>query len=593
MCKTGGDSSIPPLLGNDGIWAVKPKTKADLLADAFLSKAVLPPEVPCTSPKVSPANGCHMSGFLPVRLRHVVAELQGLRADSSTGPDEISARYLKACFKAIAFPLTLLTRAIVHQGVWPQAWRIHRLLPLHKKKAKSDPVNYRGIHITAQLSKVVERVLGRLFLPFLEISGAYGPNQFAYTHGRGLHDALALNTLRWIQSISAGKRVGLYCSDVSGAFDRVSSEKLVRKLSERGVHRTILAVIQAWLEPRSAVVVVDGARSRQRVLHNSVYQGTVWGPPLWNTYFADAAAPLNGQGFSETMFADDLNAYREFGPTVPNHVVLGELRECQAQLHSWGATQQILFDGSKESFHILARSDSYGDVFKFLGVTFDTKLTMHNACMEIAAQGHCRARTILRLRPYYSTAQLLSFYRSQVLSYIEVFTAAVHHANHFFLSSIDRVQGMFLQELGITEETALFDFHLAPLAARRDIAMLGFLHKIALRQAPPSLLDVFPLGCSRSPRSLRGNGARHANQLLDPIDGCQSAAMERSAFGKIYVYNLLPKAVAEQSSTKTFQRMLQQGLKSACRAGVLNWPRFLSDGVRNLSAEAFQQVLSN
>ena len=109
-----------------------------------------------------------MSGFLPVRLRNVLAELRGLRADSSTGPDEISARYLKACSKAIAFPLTLLTRAILHQGVWPQAWRVHRLLPLHKKKAKSDPTNYKGIHITAQLSKVVERALGRLFLPFLE-----------------------------------------------------------------------------------------------------------------------------------------------------------------------------------------------------------------------------------------------------------------------------------------------------------------------------------------------------------------------------------------------------------------------------------------
>ena len=82
-----------------------------------------------------------------------------------------------------------------------------------------------------------------------------------------------------------------------------------------------------------------------------------------------------------------------------------------------------------------------------------------------------------------------------MLSYLEVFTAAVHHANEFFLNSIDQVQRTFLAELGLSVDEALLHFHLAPLAARRDIAMLGLLHKVALRSAPEPLLDMFPLGC--------------------------------------------------------------------------------------------------
>ena len=218
---------------------------------------------------------------------------------------------------------------------------------------------------------------------------------------------------------------------------------------------------------------------------------------------------------------------------------------------------------------------------------------MHNACMDIAAQGHSRARTILRLRPYYSMAQLISFYRSQVLSYLEVYTAAVHHSNKFSMKSIDQVQSMFLEELGVSVKNALFEFHLAPFSSRRDIAILGFLHKIAWRQAPASLLNLFPLGCSHYIRDLRAPGARHSKQLHDPIDGCQSAAMGRSAFGKVYVYNLLPKMVAEQPGTKGFQRKLQHGLKQACRAKVDNWQTFLSDGVKTLSVNVFQQMFSN
>ena len=98
------------------------------------------------------------------------------------------------------------------------------------------PSNYRGIHLASQLSKVVERAIGRNLQKFLEGTKAYGPNQFAYMKQRGARDALALNVLKWITAMNSGMRIGLYCSDVSGAFDHVSAERLARKLQHKGVH---------------------------------------------------------------------------------------------------------------------------------------------------------------------------------------------------------------------------------------------------------------------------------------------------------------------------------------------------------------------
>ncbi len=63
-------------------------------------------------------------------------------------------------------------------------------LPLFKRRSKSDPRNYRGIQLTAQLSKAMERFIGGLLLSFLSATIAYGPNQFAYTLGRGARDAI-------------------------------------------------------------------------------------------------------------------------------------------------------------------------------------------------------------------------------------------------------------------------------------------------------------------------------------------------------------------------------------------------------------------
>eukprot|EP00969_Alexandrium_andersonii_P203621 8997463-Alexandrium_andersonii.AAC.1 len=41
-----------------------------------------------------------------------------------------------------------------------------------------------------------------------------------------------------------------------------------------------------------------------------VYQGTTWGPPLWNTFFADAAIAVRAANFDHAAYADDLTPFR-------------------------------------------------------------------------------------------------------------------------------------------------------------------------------------------------------------------------------------------------------------------------------------------
>ena len=80
--------------------------------------------------------------------------------------------------------------------------------------------------MTAQLAKVLERFLGGIMLPFLSSPGSVGPNQFAYSKGHGSRDALLFLTASWLHAFMEKKRVAAYCSDVSGAFDRVCFERL-------------------------------------------------------------------------------------------------------------------------------------------------------------------------------------------------------------------------------------------------------------------------------------------------------------------------------------------------------------------------------
>ena len=65
------------------------------------------------------------------------------------------------------------------------------------------------------------------------------------------------------------------------------------------------------------------------VIANSVYQGTVFGPPLWNSFFADVAIPASSTGGDEGMFADDLNVFQQFDQRVPLDEIKATLVKCQ------------------------------------------------------------------------------------------------------------------------------------------------------------------------------------------------------------------------------------------------------------------------
>ena len=126
--------------------------------------------------------------------------------------------------------------------------------------------------MSAQLSKAVERLLGTLWIPHVSKSLSMGENQFAYRKERGARGALALLMLTWLDAFRRRKRVGVYCSDVSGAFDRVDCKRMEQKLKARRIPDPMTRILSSWLSKRQAQVVVEGASSECMDLMNMLYQ---------------------------------------------------------------------------------------------------------------------------------------------------------------------------------------------------------------------------------------------------------------------------------------------------------------------------------
>ena len=204
--------------------------------------------------------------------------------DSALGLDMLPKRILKQCAHVLAPVLHKLILAILAVGEWPALWMVHWIVLLFKRKSVYQAGNYMGIHPTSQISKFADRICARIFVQQLISTGAFGRNQFAYTPERGGRDAIAQLVLTWLVHFSRKKKIAVYCLDVSGAFDKVNSRRLVRKLRAKEVPEEILAVLQSWLAARTARVAVGGKFSRDMRISDMVYQGTVLGPPLWNIF---------------------------------------------------------------------------------------------------------------------------------------------------------------------------------------------------------------------------------------------------------------------------------------------------------------------
>ena len=319
--------------------------------------------------------------------RHTGAKiLRELTEDSATGPDQLAARILKRCADALSIPFAKLGRAILKYRRWPRSWMIHWILALHKRKSVYDPSNYRGIHLTAQISKAMERYLGSLFLPALLSANAFGENQFAYTPKRGARDAVLYYVLSWILALNYGMKIAIYCSDVSGAFDRISTSRMMSKLEYLNLNHELLAVIASWLEARTASVVVNGIRSSSITLHDMVYQGTVWGPTLWNCFYGDACYAIRGCDFEEIIYADDLNSFKYFDHSVSNETIFDNLKEVQSELYTWGRANQVTFDAGKEHFMIVSNMYLVGEPITILGILFDNKLLILDAIYQVACE---------------------------------------------------------------------------------------------------------------------------------------------------------------------------------------------------------------
>ena len=121
-----------------------------------------------------------MPEFTLIRSRMLRRIIKSLKLNTASGPDGLPIRVFRECCNELAPAIAVLVRFLIRIGFWPQSLRFHRIQPLYKKGAVCAPLNYRGVHLTNILAKIVERAIASVLVPHFDRAGAFGRDQWGF-----------------------------------------------------------------------------------------------------------------------------------------------------------------------------------------------------------------------------------------------------------------------------------------------------------------------------------------------------------------------------------------------------------------------------
>jgi hypothetical protein len=304
--------SIKKILFNDRI-LTHPYDIANTLNNYFIDQINTTSKITCNNTyDIKYQSNSHSIFMTPTNPHEVYKIILSLKNTNSVGYDGISTTVIKSSAEYLATPLSYIINISLSQGVFPDAFKLSIVRPIHKKGDVTNIKNYRPIALIPVLSKIFERVIYKTVYSFLEKYNILNPQQYGFRQGKSTNLAIfeLLNLVT--DSIDNRQNVCAIFMDLTKAFDYVDHGLLLHKLYHCGIRGVAYNLFESYLSNRvqqTAIksiskqdLIIKEYLSKCRDVEYGVPQGTILGPLLFLLYINDMPKTIE---YPMTLFADD------------------------------------------------------------------------------------------------------------------------------------------------------------------------------------------------------------------------------------------------------------------------------------------------
>ena len=197
---------------------------------------------------------------IPITIDMVKKAISQMKECKAPGPFGIVVEMIRAVGDKGPSIIRDLTAAIICDGKVPFDWDQSFIVCLYNGKGDAlDRGNYRGLKLTEQVMKVLERIVDGLIRQVVSIDDS----QFGFVPGRGTTDAIFVVRQLQEKYLAANKRLYMAFVDLEKAFDRVPRKVIWWALRRLGVDEWIVCLVQGkYSNARSHVHVAPGSHGR-------------------------------------------------------------------------------------------------------------------------------------------------------------------------------------------------------------------------------------------------------------------------------------------------------------------------------------------
>lgn len=493
--KRRGESCIPAdMYMNDKVVSSGPDI-ANLFADQFVSVFSQNPTTTYNNTFNRFPGTDSVISTIKFTENQILNKLKLIDASKGAGPDSIPPLFVKRCCRELALPLQIIFNSSLAEGIFPDAWKCARIVPVFKKGDPANVKNYRPISILSCFSKIFESLVCPIITR--HIDKIISPSQHGFKAGRSVETNLVEFVSDVTLALDNRLEVDAVYTDFSSAFDKVDHSLLLSKLEYNGVTGQLLDWFASYLSRRSQILVVNGYESYPYYADSGVPQGSHLAPVLFILFINDITDQIHH--CKCLLFADDLKIYR----TITSHNDAALIQEDLDRIEQWCNLNHMKLNVQKCSHIRFTRkkqsnSISYNirgllletvDEVRDLGVIMDTKVNFRSHIDSIVTKSARLLGFLKRsTRGFRLVRTKIVLYNALVRSHLE-FASVVwnpHYAVHS--QRIESVQRAFTKHLAWTfgdisprcpYEQRLQCYGMDTLRNRRLTQDLMFFYKLA------------------------------------------------------------------------------------------------------------------